>query len=112
MNNRFNLYEKEIRSKILANPQEFFNDASSEWMSDVEFVVKKNSKDITYIPIPFYDNELSNQSLDELSAAGCAGSASCVGSVGSASTLATVTSTASSAGSASSLGSAGCAGSS
>ncbi len=97
MNNRFNLYEKEIRSKILANPQEFFNDASSEWMSDVEFVVKKNSKDTTYFVLPSYNAELDDNALNSLSAAktGCAGSAGSATTAATAGSVCTTLSTAS-----------------
>lgn len=97
------IYNKDFRQKLTTNPKRYYKEFNDGLLDDVEIVVKKNTKDISYIVMPASDIG----DLDRIQAAGvgCAGS---VGSVFTASTLGTATSTASSFGSAGSIGTAGC----
>ncbi len=100
------LFDKDIRSKLLNNPKEYFRSL----MSDIDVKVVESTKSSYYFVIPWYDKNIKNEDLINLSAAaelGSAGSIATVGSLGSAGTIGTAVSTTSSVSTASSVGSLG-----
>ncbi len=101
-----NLYDKDFRAKLKVNPKGYMNNA----LSEIEYKVVESSKDITYIAIPYIDNNFDMESLSDLSVAGTAssgGTIACASTLGSVASLIGCVSTLSSAGTATTIGSAG-----
>ncbi len=100
------LFDKDIRSKLLNNPKEYFRSL----VSDIDIKVVESTKSSYYFVIPWHDKDIKNEDLTNLSAAaelGTAGSVASIGSLGSASSIGTAVSTLSSGSTASSVGSVG-----
>ncbi len=95
-----NLYDKEFRNKIKADPKKAFMNNDN-----FEYKVLTSTKDITYFVMPYLqDSDLS--SLKEVVAADTLGSAGTVGTVGTAGSVSSLTPS-SFVGSASSVSTAG-----
>lgn len=118
------LRDPEFRRSFRENPRRHLREMGLEKPlnigKDADIVVKTNTSEKIYIPLPASDSQadykLSVSDLDKIGGASVydragVGAAGCAGSLSSASTAATVTSTVSSGGSASTVGSVGSAGS-
>ncbi len=69
MNNGINnkIFDKEFRKKITANPSIYASELDSNISSSSEIIVKKNTKNTTYVVIACQESQLKE--LENLSAA-------------------------------------------
>lgn len=103
MNITNKIYDKGFRQKLMAEPKKYYKEFGNALLDDVEILVKKNTKEITYVIMPGDDAF----PLEEIQAAqgpgqGCLATLSTAyASIGSICSCFSTASTISSAGSAS-----------
>lgn len=95
------IHDKELRQNLQSNPKMYVKQLGTEIKEDIEIVIKINTPNITYLPIPSFSIEkadMMNYTAGDIKT-------STAGSVGSGGILSTVGTTLGSLSSASTLGS-------